>query len=691
MTARLRPWLAWSLCVVAVGLTPIAALLWAANVHIHDAFTPAIALAPGYALVGAIIASRTGKRIGWLLLAFAVIAALTGFTFEYAVRSAAQASPLPIGDYVAWVSNWLFPLSFPLLGLALMYFPDDRLPSRRWRFIPPVVFVAFAFLVLAAAFTPEPIKLAGNLRVPTPVGIWLLGKGHPLEFLSANSPIEFLILFLVGVGALILGASAPFVRYRRSGPEQRAQLRWFVWIESLSIVLAVVSAMLTGWSAVVGVTLGLLPLLGLCVGIPVAIGIGIFKYRLYDIDVVINKTLVYFSLAAFITAIYVGIVVGIGAAIGQGTSKPNLGLSILATGVVAVAFQPVRERVQKLANRLVYGRRATPYEVLSEFGHRMAGTYAADDVLPRMARILAEGTGAREARVWLASSGELTPVATWPLANGDGHGTRPDADLIVPVSHQGEELGALSISKAPGERLTPAEEKLTNDLASQAGLVLRNVKLIEDLKASRVRLVQAQDEERRKIERNIHDGAQQQLVALQVKLGLARRLAADPDQLDPILTQLQTETNQALQDLRDLARGIYPPLLQDKGMAAALESQARKAPIPVTVESDGIGRYPQDIEAAVYFCVLEALQNVAKYANALSATVTLSASDGLLSFEVADDGRGFDSASTSYGTGLQGMSDRLNALGGEVVVGSQPGSGTTVTGRVPVKALEPVE
>jgi signal transduction histidine kinase len=337
----------------------------------------------------------------------------------------------------------------------------------------------------------------------------------------------------------------------------------------------------------------------------------------------------------------------------------------------------------------VYGKRATPYEVLSEFGHRMAGTYAAEDVLPRMARILAEGTGAKEARVLLKVGPELAPAATWPDTNGDGHAAGADVDLVIPVSHQGEELGALSIAKAPGERLTPAEEKLTKDLASQAGLVLRNVKLIEDLKASRVRLVQAQDEERRKIERNIHDGAQQQLVALNVKLGLTRTIAPkDPAKAEELLAQLQEETNQALADLRDLARGIYPPLLADQGLVAALESQARKAPIPVSVESNGVSRYPQDIEAAVYFCTLEALQNVAKYADATRATVTLAGTDGALSFSVIDDGVGFDTSTTSYGTGLQGMADRLAALEGDIEVGSTPGRGTTVTGRLPVLEME---
>jgi signal transduction histidine kinase len=212
--------------------------------------------------------------------------------------------------------------------------------------------------------------------------------------------------------------------------------------------------------------------------------------------------------------------------------------------------------------------------------------------------------------------------------------------------------------------------------------------LIEDLRASRQRLVTAQDQERRRIERNIHDGAQQQLVALAVKLKLADALVGkDEERTHALLADLQTETNQALEDLRDLARGIYPPLLADKGLGAALESQARKSAVPVSVETDGIGRYPQEAEAAVYFSCLEALQNVAKYAEASRANVRLAQTDGELAFEVTDDGRGFDPTAASRGTGLQGIADRLAALGGAVDVVSSPGAGTTIAGRIPVHAV----
>jgi signal transduction histidine kinase len=241
----------------------------------------------------------------------------------------------------------------------------------------------------------------------------------------------------------------------------------------------------------------------------------------------------------------------------------------------------------------------------------------------------------------------------------------------------------------PDESIDPTREKLVRDVAAQAGLILRNEKLIDDLRASRQRLVAAQDEERRRLERNIHDGAQQQLVALAVKQRLAASLVGrDETRLRSLLTDLQSETNEALEDLRDLARGIYPPLLADKGLSAALESQARKSPIPVRVEADQIGRFPQETEAAVYFSTLEALQNVAKYAEASEATVRLAQVNGTLAFEVADDGIGFDPAAASRGSGLQGIADRLAALGGEVTIRSAPGAGTTVAGRLPIVLSE---
>jgi signal transduction histidine kinase len=341
----------------------------------------------------------------------------------------------------------------------------------------------------------------------------------------------------------------------------------------------------------------------------------------------------------------------------------------------------------------VYGGRATPYEVLTSFGRRMSETYATDDVVDRTAQLLASATGASSAAVWLRVGREIRPAGTWPAAGPGGRGIAMDgddlpmlpADWAEPVRDRGELLGALAVTMPANDPIGPGRQRLLRDLADQAGLALRNVRLIEELRASRQRLVAAQDEGRRRLERNIHDGVQQQLVALAVKLKLADTLVErDPAKAHDALAALQKDATTALEDLRDLARGIYPPLLADQGLAAALEAQARKAAVPVRVDSDGVGRYDQAVEAAVYFCTLEALNNVAKYANASQASVSLAQTDGHLSFTIHDDGRGFDPATATYGTGLQGMADRLDAIGGTLRVTSEPATGTTIVGRVPV-------
>ena len=429
--------------------------------------------------------------------------------------------------------------------------------------------------------------------------------------------------------------------------------------------------------------------------IPIALFAGIIRFRIWDIDRIVSRTIVYGALAAFVTVVYIGVVVGVGNLIG--TQQHSLLLSLLATGLVALAFQPVRNRVQRLANRLVYGNRATPYEVLSSFS-RMAETVGAEDLLTRTARILSEGTDS-EATVWLKVGDELRPSSRWPATSPLPQpvgiaGDELPVDRAVPVRHQGELLGAFTIEKR-GEPLTAADDKLISDLAGQAGLVLRNAGLtaelmerLEDLRQSRQRLVRAQDEARRRLERNIHDGAQQQLVALKVRMSLAERLIGkDPEKLKQALSQLNADTDEAIQSLRELARGIYPPLLAERGLAAALESQARKSSVPVALVSGALERYAPEVESAVYFCSLEALQNVAKSAQATQVTVRLDAANGVLTFSIQDDGCGFDPTRAREGSGLQNMTDRIEALGGKLLIRSAPGQGTSIIGEVPVWAL----
>ncbi len=300
----------------------------------------------------------------------------------------------------------------------------------------------------------------------------------------------------------------------------------------------------------------------------------------------IRKTVVVAVLAAFITIVYVGVVVGVGAFVaGTATEGP---LPIIAAVVIAVAFQPVRARANRIANRLVLGERATPYQVLSAFSERLAGAYASDDLLTRMATLIGQGTGVRRAVVWLRIGEEVRPAASWPPEDLGGpsapaeeprrlvDGGLPElgGSRALDVRHEGELLGAISVEERPGEPLSHEAEQLLEHLASQAGLVLRNARLTEELRArlvelqaSRQRIVAAQDEERRRLERNLHDGAQQQLVALAVKQRLVGTLLTrDPEKAAALVEDLQRDTGDALDNLRDLARGIYPPLLADKGL-----------------------------------------------------------------------------------------------------------------------------
>ena len=532
-----------------------------------------------------------------------------------------------------------------------------------------------------------------------------------LAFRVTSTSRTIALILYFGVLTPVVGVAAQAYRYRRApAPVERQQGRLMFWALTPALLLGlfVLTQRDTAFEDFAGRNITVIPaelfraFQPVFALIPVALFVGILRYRLWNIDKVISRTLVYSVLAGFVTAVYVGVVVGVGSLFNTTQQDgSSLWLSIVATGIIAVAFQPVKERVNRLVNRLVYGKRATPYEVLSTLSERMAGTVATEDLLGRVARTIAEGTGARRVDVWLLFGSEARPAASWTETGGrapdpviitdDEFPPIPGATASVPVRHHGELLGAITVVKPPNEGLSPTEERLLEDVGAQAGLMMRNVRLtaelgarLEELRASRQRLVAAQDEERRRLERNLHDGAQQQLVALKVQLGLAERLAEAGQPVAEMIRQLKDETGEALETLRDLARGIYPPLLAAEGLPSALAGQGRKASFAVEIEADGVGRYPQDVETAVYFVCLEAFQNASKYAQASCVKVELGERDGELRFSVTDDGAGFDTSCMKQGAGTQNMADRVEALDGSLTITSSPGAGARVEGRIPL-------
>ena len=691
--------------VHVISLVVLVAATAAALSGGGDAETPdalfgitTIAVVGGFSTLGRLIVTRTGNPIGWIFLGIGAAGALGLPAEGYVLASYGEpyVATLPGTDVAGLIASVMPAVAAITIPMLFLLFPTGRPPSRRWRWVAWLWLVGAAVSVVWFLLKPgEVYGEPGRFRILNPIG---------LEFLE-----PFRLWFVqLGTWALVVSASASIaslvVRYRRSRGEERQQLKWLLLVAAAALgiflMMPIVSSLVGEDSLVTDILWGSLVLV-LALGIPVATALAIFRYRLYDVDIVISKTIVYAGLAVFITAAYVAIVVGVGTLFGGDDS--NAALQIAATATVAVAFQPARERLQRFANRLVYGKRATPYEVMASFGSRMAEVPSVDDVLPDMAETAARGVGGTRARVTLLLGDGGERSVAWPPGEQIG-----DPTFSLPVRHAGSPIGEIAIAKPANEPLRPAERALLEDLAGHAGLALHNVRLASDLQTkaeelatqtreierSRERLVTARDAQRRRLERELRDGIGTELAAIRDEVGSdAERVTTDPDDVQRSLDELGARANTALDELRDVARGIFPPLLIDKGLAAALESHVRKAAAEVTLEVDprvAGSRFDPAAENAVYFCCAQALQNAKRHAPGSHIAIRLAVGEpGELTFVVSDDGSGFDPANVEAREGMQIMTDRIAALGGTIKVDSAPGRGTTVTGALPAADLEP--
>jgi signal transduction histidine kinase len=640
-----------------------------------------------FPLVGFLICRRQPQNtVGWILLVIGfgwIAPSLFDAYGHWALVT--RPGSLPGGAVAVALVSWTWIPPVGLMGTyLLLLFPNGKLLSPRWRIVGWVSAFAMVGGALGILFSEADL---GEEGFP--------GLQNPLHIPSLAGIIEILVICIPLIALCIVASAVSLVmRFRRSSGLERLQLKWLTAAASILGALyavAIVASFSNAWG---------LPTAPLWVRviqqlasmsfflIPISIGIAILRHRLFDIDIVVNKALVYGVLAAFISLVYVGVVVGIGTLVGAG-GELNLGLSLAATAIVAVAFQPIREFAQRLANRIVYGERVSPYEAVTTFSHQISESLSFDEVLPRMAEAAARGVNGTKSRVALFLPNGGKRSVSWPDDSPSN-----EYDRTLAVTYKDEAVGEISVAKPPGEQLTTGDDRLLADLASQAALAMSNLRLTAELgqklveiEKSRSRIIAAQDSERQRMERDINERAQKQLVAITDKLGAVRSvLETDPTNAEVLLDELKQQTGQVVESVRDLARGIFPPLLADRGLKAALESLIQKMGLAAELRMDSPdARYGREAESAVYFCIREALADAAQRAPSEPIVVRITQEDASLVFEVSDQGSGSNSAG---GNGaLQNMADRLEALGGDLRIEEGARGGNVVTGTLVTQRL----
>jgi signal transduction histidine kinase len=626
-----------------------------------------------FPLVGALVASRHPRNaVGWIFITVGLIYSLSVLAETYAHlgllrdpdlhlrEHAPRPDPLPLAAEVAWLSLWSwFPSLIGLVVFIPLLFPDGRPPSPRWRWVGWAAVLGFAVMFVSSAGAAWPLR-----------GPILLGDVEALPELRWTLYPAVVGVSMVGLAAVGSVASL-VVRFRRSRGVERQQLKWFVFAAAILLVAAVNA--FTPWTAPEWVLTVAIQ------GIAVAAGIAILKYRLYDIDVVINRSLVYAALTALVVAVYVSVV----AVLGRLFQPRGLGTAVVATGLVAVLFNPLRERLQRGVNRLMYGERHDPYAALSRLGRSLEASISPGEVLPTVTETVAQALRAPYVAV------ELRRDGGFELASSYG---RPvEESMEVPLTYQGETVGRLVVgTRSPGERFSAADIRLLEDLARQAGVATHAVRLTTDLQRSRERLVVAREEERRRLRRDLHDGLGPTLAAVALQAETVRSLLReDPAAADALLAKLKEETQSAITGIRRIVYDLRPPALDELGLVGALREEgsrfaANGGPLVVSVEcGEELPPLPAAVEVAAYRIALEAITNAARHSGASRCVVRI-ASNGGLDVEVRDDGRGLP-ADFRPGVGLTSMRERVAELGGTFTVEPAVPAGTRILAHLPVE------
>jgi signal transduction histidine kinase len=648
---------------------------------------------PFYAVGLAGVLRRPGNRAAVWLLAAGVL-----FMLQECLGDALP--PLTAGSSSAWIvaliAAWAGSLGtvawIGLIGLFPTGVPQG--PGERWvlRASAAAALLLPVLLMVSSAAAPgDSFPGPGGPSIPSPL------------FLPAAHPLEPIAVWLYNWFPtwIVLGLVMLYLRYRRSPSDDRRRIRWLLaGMGSTVVVLAALFALASslGPGLFGTVIISFLWALGLVLALG-SLVVALSQDGLFGIDRSARRSMVYRGLWLLIAVVYATAAAALGLLAGQ---YLPLGVVVLLVAAAALLFQPARRRLERLADRWVFGARLDGYEVLTRFGSMLEASPGPADLLPRLAAAIREGLGLQWARVRLdvETVGGSLPVTG---AAGLEPGEVPEAALIVPLIHAGTVVGRIECGPRRDGPLLEEDRRLLANLAGQAATAARNLHLTAELSdrlnlirrqaaeliASRARVAQTQDAERQRIQRDLHDGVQQDLVALTANLALAReRLRRGDPRADESLAELQRDMGGLLGQLRDFAHAIHPPVLADQGLLEAIEAQAARLPLEVVIEADpalrGV-RYPPQVETATWYVVSEALTNAVKHARASRVLVALAQPDGHLAVEVSDDGCGFDQA-TVGGLGLASLADRMAIVDGALRVDSSPGRGTTLRAEVPLAA-----
>ncbi len=678
--------LAWSLALLAATLSLVGvvvtvyyALTTGDMSHLlsHAALNPFIAII--YGIVGALVASRHPRNtIGWIFVSVAVLSALNiavGAYGRYTVVS--QSTGVTDVALANWLGSWFWLPTFFLPTIFVFYlFPDGRLPSRRWAVLFGAAAAGVAMVTAGVALHPGPLELWQT--GPNPYGL-----PESAELLDGFN--------LVGAGLLTVGSlgaiAALILRFRSARGVEQEQMKWLVYALGL-FLLGVVGSVVAGlvwpeneWVLELSIAGSNLTILL----VAVAASIAILRHQLYDINLVIYRTLLYGALTASVITIYVFVVSGLGTLF-QAQGHPFIAL--LTTGLVAVLFHPLQEWLQRGVNRLFYGERDEPLAALSRLGKRLEAAIAPDVVLPTLVEVIAQTLKLPYVAITLGTGEELTAAAAV--------GTEVESTLSLPLIYQGEKVGQLIAgSRGVDEPFSQTDRRLLEHIAHQAGPAVHAVQLTAALQHSRLQMVRAREEERRRLQRDLHDGLGATLAALNLEAGVLRRaIRSDPAEAEALVDELRVEIRAMIDDIRRLVYALRPPTLDQLGLVAAVRAHASQCSRPsengdarlqVEIEApEELPPLPAAVEVAAYRIAQEALTNVVRHAQARHCLVRLEL-NGALNVEIRDDGVGLPAGGRQNGgLGLLSMRERAVELGGTCVIGLVPGGGTRILASLPL-------